>query len=77
MRKDKKVMILSALDQLKDRDPAWAHVKMLPKFKTLYQCWAIKCVRNKKHPKEYYVRKWRDGWLPTTEFLGFLNYVMQ
>ena len=77
MKEEKKILIYSALNHLKDRDRAWGFPVMVPKFKTLYQCWAITCVRNKKHPKEYYIRKWRDGWLPDAEYLDFFNYAMQ
>jgi hypothetical protein len=77
MREEKKILIYSVLNHLKDRDPAWAHVNMLQQFKTLYQCWAAACVRHHKHAKFYYSVKWRQGWLPRTEFLEFLNYAMQ
>ena len=77
MNKEKKILIISVLDHLKKRDPAWGHVKMLPKIKTLYQSWAAKCIRLHKHAKFYYSRKWREGWLPLDEYMDFFNYVMQ
>lgn len=42
MRNDKKILIVSALNHLQERDPAWKHVKMLPKFKVLYNGWKAK-----------------------------------
>ena len=77
MRADKKIMIHSVLNHLQERDPAWAHVKMLPKFKTIYGGWADTCVRHHKHSREYFSRKWRDGWLPLEEWMDFYGYAMQ
>ena len=77
MREDKKIMIHSVLNHLQERDPAWAHVKMLPKFKTLYRRWAEISISHHRHPKEYYSRKWKDGWLPIDEYLSFYKYAMQ
>ena len=39
MRNDKKILIVSALNHLQERDPDWKHAKMLPKFKVLYNGW--------------------------------------
>ena len=77
MRADKKIMIHSVLNHLQERDPDWAHVKMLPKFKTIYSGWADTCMRHHRHNKVYYSRKWRDGWLPLEEYLDFYKYAMQ
>lgn len=77
MKKDNKILICSVLNHLKKRDPAWAHDKMLPKFKILYQGWADECVRQHKHSRVYFSRKWKDGWLPFKEFREFFNYAME
>jgi len=77
MREEKKILIVSVLDHLQERDPAWKHVKMLPKLKTLYGGWVETCIRHHKHTREYFSRKWRDGWLPMEEYFNFLSYAMQ
>ena len=77
MKKEKKIMIVSVLNHLKERDPAWGHVKMLPKIKVLYAGWAAKCIKHHKHNKVYFSRKWREGWLPFDEYTDFFNYAMQ
>ena len=77
MKEGKKILIVSVLNQLQERDSAWKHVKMLPKLKVLYSGWAAKCIRHHKHAKFYFSRKWREGWLPMEEYLDFVNYVMQ
>jgi len=77
MKEDKKIMIISILNHLKERDPAWNHVKMLPKVKVLYQGWADTCMRHHRHNKYYFSRKWKEGWLPIEEFMDFFNYAMQ
>ena len=77
MNSEKKILITSVLNHLQKRDPAWAHVKMLPKFKTIYGGWAAKGIRHHRHSKVYYSRKWHDGWLPWDEYLDFFKYAME
>ena len=77
MRAENKVLIISVLNHLKERDPEWAHVKMLPKFKTLYQGWAEKCLRQHKRNRVYFSNKWKDGWLSKADFKDFLEYALQ
>lgn len=77
MKEEKKILIVSVLNHLQERDPAWRLDKMLPKFKAIYQGWAAKCIRHHRHNKYYYSRKWRDGWLSEDEYLDFFNYAMQ
>ena len=77
MIEDKKILIISVLKHLVERDPIWAQVNMQLKFKVLYSGWAAKCIRHHKHSKVYFSRKWRDGWLPLDEYMDFFNYVMQ
>jgi len=77
MKEDKKIMIVSVLNHLVERDPEWAHEKMLPKFKTVYGGWVETCIRHHKHSRVYFSRKWREGWLPLDEYMDFYNYAMQ
>ena len=77
MKNENKILICSVLDHLKKRDPAWEHVKMLPKFKILYQGWVTECIRHHIHSPEYFSRKWSDGWLPFKEYREFFNYAME
>ena len=77
MREEKKILIISVLNHLQERDPDWKHVKMLPKVKDLYAGWVAKCMRHHWHNKVYYSRKWREGWLPQDEYLDFYRYAMQ
>ncbi len=77
MKEEKKILIVSVLNHLMKRDPAWKLDKMLPKFKVMYQGWAAKCVRHHRHTKYYFSRKWREGWLSEDEYLDFYNYAMQ
>jgi hypothetical protein len=77
MIEEKKILIISVLNHLVKRDPAWRQVGMQLKFKVLYSGWANKCIRHHKHAKFYYSRKWREGWLPFDEYMDFFNYAMQ
>ncbi len=77
MNEKNKIPIIAVLNHLQKRDPAWKHVKMLPKVKILYQSWAAKCIKHHKHAKFYYSRKWREGWLPVDEYMDFFKYAMQ
>ena len=77
MNESKKILIVSVLTHLQERDPAWKLAKMQSKLKDLYLGWTAKCIRHHKHAKYYYSRKWKEGWLPTDEYLDFYNYVMQ
>ena len=77
MKEDKKILIVSVLNHLQERDPYWKLVHMQLKFKVLYGGWAANCIRHHKHAKYYYSRKWKEGWLPMEEYIDFYNYVMQ
>ena len=77
MKDGKKILIVSVLNSLQERDPAWKHVKMVPKLKILYSGWVAVCIRHHKHQKYYYSRKWREGWLPIEEYFDFYRYAMQ
>ena len=76
MTEEKKILIVSVLEHLQERDPAWK-VVLMPKFKTLYEGWAAIGIRHHRHNKSYYSRKWREGWLPMDEYLDFFHYAMQ
>jgi len=77
MTDDKKILIVSVLNQLQERDPAWKLDAMVLKFKTLYEGWAAIGIRHHRHNKSYYSRKWREGWLPMDEYLDFFHYATQ
>ena len=77
MKEEKKILIISVLNHLKEKDPVWAQVNMQSKFKDLYAGWAAKGIRHHRHNKVYYSRKWREGWLPWDEYLDFFKYAMQ
>lgn len=77
MNEEKKIMIVSVLAHLQQRDPSWYHQKMQQQFKALYSGWAAKCIRHHKHSKVYFSRKWGEGWLPLDEYMDFLNYALQ
>ena len=77
MKKEKKVMITSALTLLQERDPAWKHPKMQRQFKYLYLGWRQKELRAKVHAASFYTLSWRRGWLPQADFVRFRKYVME
>ena len=77
MKKENKIMIVSVLNHLVERDPEWAQENMQSKFKVLYSGWAAKCIRHHKHSKVYFSRKWSEGWMPLDEYMDFYNYAMQ
>ena len=77
MNTDKKILIISVLNHLQERDPAWKHVKMLPKFKVLYDGWRQKELRAKIHSGFFYSTAWQRGWLPQADFVRFRDYVME
>ena len=73
----KKVLIVSVLNHLQRRDPEWETDALQVRLKVLYSGWTAKCIRQHKHDKHYFSRKWREGSLPLDEYLDFFNYVMQ
>ena len=77
MIQDKKILIVSALNHLQQRDPVWKHDKMLPKFKALYDGWRATELRHKIHSKPFYTISWKRGWLPLEDWKRFRNYAMQ
>ena len=77
MNTEKKILIISVLNHLKEKDPVWGHANMQAKFKDLYAGWAATCMRHHWHNKVYFSRKWRDGWLPWEEYVSFFKYAMQ
>lgn len=77
MKNELKKDIPAVLEMLQARDPAWKHVKMLPKFKELYQAWAYRQVRHGKRNKQFYSVSWRRKWLPIDDFRAFRDYAMQ
>ena len=77
MKEKNKIQIISVYNELCVRDPSWRGRQMLAKFKILYGGWADTCVRHNKHSREYFSRKWKDGWLPLGEYMNFYKYAMQ
>ena len=77
MKSEKKVLIISALTLLQERDPEWKQPAMVKKFKFLYDNWRQKELRAKVHAASFYTLSWRRGWLPQADFVRFRNYVMQ
>ena len=77
MKSEKKVLIISALTLLQERDPEWKQPAMVKKFKFLYDNWRQKELRAKVHAASFYTLSWRRGWLPQADFVRFRNYVME
>ena len=76
MKSEKKVLIISALTLLQERDPEWKQPAMVKKFKFLYDNWRQKELRAKVHAASFYTLSWRRGWLPQADFVRFRDYVM-
>ncbi len=77
MIQDKKRDIFEVLELLAQRDPAWKRVKMLPKFKALYDGWRATELRHKEHTRFFYSVSWKRGWLPITDWNRFRDYALQ
>ena len=77
MKKEKKVMIISVLTLLQERDPDWKHPKMQRQFKCLYLGWRQAELRAKRHTGFFYSNSWSRGWLPQDDFARFRDYAMQ
>lgn len=77
MNADNKRDITEVLDRLAARDSDWKQPKMLPKFKTLYQGWAIQQIRHNKRNHQFYSVAWRRNWLPMNDWNQFRDYAMQ
>ncbi|MBQ3776502.1 MAG: hypothetical protein II835_00145 [Fibrobacter sp.] len=77
MIKSYKRDIFDVLDLLRQRDPAWKHAKMLPKFKVLYQGWRVYEMRHKIHSHYFYTSSWKRTWLPASDWNRFRDYAMQ
>lgn len=77
MKKEKKILIVSVLNHLQERDPEWKKAKMAPKFKVLYYGWRVYELRHKIHSHYFYTSSWNRGWLPVKDWKRFRDYVMQ
>ena len=77
MKSEKKVLIISALNALQERDQDWKHPAMVKKFKFLYDNWRQKELRAKVHAASFYTLSWRRGWLPQADFIRFRDYALQ
>ena len=77
MKKELKKDITDVLNLLAERDPAWKHPKMLPKFKVLYQGWRVKELDRNVHSHLFYTKSWQRNWLPIDDWRRFRDYAMQ
>ena len=77
MKKELKKDITAVLELLAQRDPAWVHAKMLPKFKVLYQCWRQKELKRTVHSHLFYTKSWQRNWLPIDDWRRFREYAME
>ena len=77
MKKEKKILICSVLNQLAQRDPEWKKAKMVPKFKILWYRWRQIELQQKRHSAPFYSTSWKRGWLPKADFERFKEYAMQ
>ncbi len=77
MKSEKKVLIVSALNALQERDPDWKHPALSKKFKILYDDWRQKELRAKQHTGFFYTKAWQRGWLSQADFARLRAYVME
>ena len=77
MKKELKKDITEVLELLAQRDPAWAHPKMLPKFKQLYGGWVAQQIRHNIRTRDFFSRSWKRNWLPIDDWRQWRNYAMQ
>lgn len=77
MNNNNKRNITAVLVELSFRDPDWKHVKMLPKFKELYQAWAWHDKRKHSRSHSYHSIAWKRNWLEQGTFEEFRKYALQ
>lgn len=77
MKKENKLEIMSVYDDLCARDRDWKHVKMLRKFKTLYDGWRTTELKRKIHSHLFYTLSWQRGWMPVADGMRFREYALQ
>ena len=77
MKSEKKVLIVSALNALQERDPDWKRPEVVRRFKSLYEGWRQKELRAKQHAASFYTLSWKRGWMPQADFVRFRDYVME
>ena len=77
MKKELKKDISEVLQLLVERDPEWAHAKMVPKFKQLYGGWVAQQLRGSIRTRDFYSRSWLRNWLPIDDWRRFKEYAMQ
>ena len=73
MKSEKKVLIVSALNALQERDPDWKQPAMIKKFKILYDDWRQKELRAKQHAASFYTLSWKRGWLSQATTVGEIS----
>ena len=67
-----KVYILSEI--LPETQARYPHID-LRKFKTLYDGWRQKGIRNGIHSPQFYTFSWKRGWLSPTDAESLRNYI--
>ena len=77
MKAELKKDITEVLTLLTERDPAWGRVKMLPKFKYLYDGWRQSELRRHVHSHIFYTNSWKRNWLPIDDWRRFREYALQ
>ena len=78
MKKEKKILIVSIINQLEARDPNWAgNGTPMEKLKILYEGWTETERRHGRHYRQYYETCWKRGWLKEEDFSRFHEYAMQ
>ena len=67
-----KVYLLA--DILPETQSRFPHIN-IRKFKTLYDCWRAKGIRNKTHSRAFYTYSWKRGWLAENDALALRQYI--
>ena len=67
-----KVYILGEI--LPETQKRYPHID-LRKFKTLYDSWRQKGIRNGYHSPQFYTLSWKRGWLSITDADSLRNYI--
>lgn len=77
MKSELKKDITAVLELLAERDPAWKHHKMVPKFRYLYQGWRVREMKRNVHSHLFYTNSWKRNWLPIDDWRRFRDYALQ
>ena len=69
--KDKVYLMADILPETQKRYP---HIS-IKKFRTLYDGWRAKGLRNKTHSRAFYTYSWNRGWLSEKDAISFREYI--